>query len=263
MKIMIVGAGWLGLPLAERLQQSGHEVYATTTRAERLPMLTNRCIRALLFHADRDPFPPNPNMDLLVLTIPPGRGTDNVVVRHEARHQKVLRALDYQARIVYLSSTGVYPNTNQRVDESTPPEPVRASGAAMLAGEKVWSGSGLPLTVLRLAGLVGGDRQPGRWFAGKRNISGGLDRVNMVHRHDCLRALERVITDEKLTGVYNICADEHPVRQDFYRYQAEKYSFALPHFSETELRVGHKIVDNEKFKWEARFRYERADPMNF
>lgn len=266
MHITIIGAGWLGLPLAERLRQRGHRVLATTTTATKLATLRSCGAEPRLLDLDApEPFPKIVT-DLLVITPPPGRGAQHVVERHRNRHERLLRELvaDGTPRVVYLSSTGVYPNTNTRTDETTPPDPVRPSGAAMLAGEAVWRSSGLPWTIFRLAGLVGGTRQPGRWFAGKTNVPGGSARVNMVHRTDCLRALERTVADPTLVGIFNLCADEHPERREFYRKQAEKHGFVPPEFATgSAAEQAYKLVDNRKFKRIARFAYAHPDPNQF
>lgn len=266
MNITIIGAGWLGMPLAGRLVQRGHQVVATTTTEAKLPQLRASGVKPRLLNLDdAAPFPKF-KTDLLILTPPPGRGAENIVARHRRRHERLLRESvgDERPRIVYLSSTGVYPNLDDWVDETTPPDPVRLSGAAMLAGERIWQRSGLPFTILRLAGLVGGDRQAGRWFTGKTGMPGGQSPVNMVHREDCLRALELMVDHAELTGTYNLCADEHPVRAAFYGEQAERYGFVAPTFSEGNDSIQpYKLVGNEKFKREASFRYAHPDPRWF
>jgi UDP-glucose 6-dehydrogenase len=41
MKISIVGCGWLGLPLGEKLAKSGHQVFGSTTSVEKIATIFN------------------------------------------------------------------------------------------------------------------------------------------------------------------------------------------------------------------------------
>ena len=51
-KIGIVGAGWLGLPLAEHFRLKGYKVFATTTNEEKKTRLTELGIQSALYSED-------------------------------------------------------------------------------------------------------------------------------------------------------------------------------------------------------------------
>lgn len=82
---------------------------------------------------------------------------------------------------------------------------------------------------IRFGGLIGPERHPGRFFAGKQNIANGLAPVNLIHLDDALRVIETGIIHQQ-TGILNACAPSHPARNEFYSLAAQKAGLALPTF---------------------------------
>ena len=114
----------------------------------------------------------------------------------------------------------------------------------MLAAEEVLR-EHTNVTILRLAGLYGYGRQPGRRMAGKE-VTGGDAPVNLVHRDDVVAVITKVI-EENISGIFNVCADLHPSRREVYTAQAERLGFEPPHFIEPH-EADHKVVSSEKLK---------------
>lgn len=128
--------------------------------------------------------------------------------------------------IVYTGSTTVYSQTDgEWVDESSPAEPPHASGQILLESEKLYLGSGLPVTVLRLAGIHGPDRHAMLdKLRGRTSIlpGDGQHYLNMIHRDDVVATVLACI-DRKTAGeVFNV-SDDEPVRQiDYVRWICEQ-----------------------------------------
>lgn len=78
------------------------------------------------------------------------------------------------------------------------------------AGAGVRSRPGQPVNRPRLAGLVGPSRHPGRWLAGKTGLPGGNAPVNLVHQDDVIGILLRVLENNMLGDVFDVCANERP-----------------------------------------------------
>jgi nucleoside-diphosphate-sugar epimerase len=77
-KILLMGAGWLGLPLAKKLHEVGHEVWAST-RSENKPK-EESISQYLLFNTaqpDFTHFPEAQFFDHAVWLIPPGRSEES------------------------------------------------------------------------------------------------------------------------------------------------------------------------------------------
>jgi nucleoside-diphosphate-sugar epimerase len=269
-KVAIMGCGWLGLPLGRHLVEQGYAVQGSTTSVEKLPQLKEAGIQP--FHLeveasgmvgeDHTPFF---EADILVLNIPPGRRQGDVRTRYPNQIRWVLDACEQGTikKIILVSSTSVYPNTNGIVTEDTTLEPATDSGHALIEVETlVQSAADIASTVLRMAGLAGGSREPGRFYAGKSGLQDGDVPVNFVHQDDCIGIIQAVMEQEKWGQVYNVCADEHPIKRRFYPARAVKKGLHPPDYS-LHSDAGYKIVANEKVRRELGYSFKYPDPMVF
>lgn len=269
-KISILGAGWLGMALAKELLRRGDfQVQANTRNKDRRKELSDFFLDlnvARLNNKEQSFSKPNlklysitlPNVaskdaaffntDVLVVTLPPGRR--RVEVEH-CYSKEIFATLKYAkenktSSIIYTSSTGVYGNVSGQVTEITSPAPATASARAVLAAEKLIKNSGVPATILRLAGLFGPDRHPGRWFGGKPSIPNGDAPVNLIHQADVVSAILAVIDQKSWNKTYNVCASNHPTKSEFYTKAAAELGLKIP----VSLSGGGdgKWVDNGKLR---------------
>lgn len=267
-KISILGCGWLGLPLGAQLALSGYDIHGSTTSPEKLPVLKAQGIHPYLIRVNEQLESDNPaffQTDLLILNIPPGRRRPDVVERYPAEIKTVMEQalLGGTRRLLFISSTSVYANTNDVVFETEPLKADKGSGLALLQCEKYLRGiPHLPVTILRLAGLVGGDRKAGRFLAGKKDVRNGDAPVNLVHRDDCVAIIRQLIAQDRFGDTFNICADEHPSRKDFYQQQARKEGYEAPSFL-PEKTSQFKIISNQKIKNALNYSFLHPDPMAF
>lgn len=108
----------------------------------------------------------------MVLNIPPGlrRGANDYLSSLE-RLLPVIAASSIK-RLLFISSSGVYPQSQGVVTEATSVDaPADSySGTLAMAEQKILAlaNEGLKVTVIRFAGLVGPGRHPGRFLAGKK-----------------------------------------------------------------------------------------------
>jgi nucleoside-diphosphate-sugar epimerase len=116
--------------------------------------------------------------------------------------------------VVYLSTVGVYgDHAGAWVDEQTPPRPGMARSRERLAAEEAWQDfgarSGVPVAILRLAGIYGPGRnalvQVARGDA--RCIVKPGQVFNRIHVDDIAQAIDAALT-QKASGVFNVCDDE-------------------------------------------------------
>ncbi|MGD9900374.1 MAG: NAD-dependent epimerase/dehydratase family protein, partial [Calditrichaceae bacterium] len=201
--------------------------------------------------------------DILIINIPPGRH-DNVAENHIRQINSVIMSLLKSSikRIVFVSSTSVYGNNNKEVRESDETNPETESGKALKAAEQLLLDQSVynPV-ILRLAGLAGGDRNPGRFFAGKKQIRNGSAPVNFIHRDDCIRLIFEIVR-QNVRGIFNACADLHPSRSDFYRKTAKDLGLEPPEFVNDESG-SFKIINSDKIKKHIDYRFKYPDPMKF
>ncbi|MEO1513407.1 MAG: SDR family oxidoreductase [Bacteroidota bacterium] len=266
--ISILGAGWLGLPLGSRLHEQGYQVKGSTTRAERVSLLQENGLEAYQLKADDqlqgDGWTDFLRSDVLFLNIPPGRRRPDVANAFPRQVRQIVETAKGVGvgKVMFVSSTSVYASEGQLAKEEDVLRPETASGIALKECESyLRNEASLEVLILRMAGLVGGDRKAGRFFAGRKDIPGGASPVNMVHRDDCIEIICRLLQGDQWGEVFNVCADEHPSRADFYKAQATKDGFEPPTFLPDQK--AHKIVSNEKLKRFLSYQYQWPDPMHF
>ena len=268
--VSILGCGWLGLPLAEFLLAEGFAVKGSTTSAGKLPLLAQKGIQPFLINLQSGLVPERPDewrdflqTDILLISIPPR--TD--VYGHDA-HARQIRHFTYplifsDVKIIYISSTSVYPEKRQTADETS--EVVE--GNAMVKAEKIvleemaFEGRPPRATVLRCGGLMGYNRIPGKYVAGKTIATGDVP-VNFVHRDDVVRIIHEIIRQEKWGGVYNVVAPQHPVRRDIYARNAQEFGYAPPLYDDSQT-PGYKLVSSEKVIRELDCEFLFPDPVSF
>ena len=260
--ISILGTGWLGLPLGKFLLSKGYTVKGSTTSEHKLQQFNDLGIQPYLIDiADKsigeqsqDFF----NTDILIITIPPKRNPERYIMQMKAISASI-EANSIQ-HIIYTSSTGVYGASTGLTSEQTLLNPIKDSAKAVLQAEKILYDLNKNLTITRLAGLVGGQRNPARFLAGRQNIPNGNAPVNLVHQEDCVHVIATIIEKNIWNEVFNVCSDTHPSRNVFYTTQAEKQGLAKPVFSvDNTPATEYKMIDNQKLKRTLDYEFIHSD----
>lgn len=233
--VSIIGCGWLGFPLAQYLLSIGFEVKGSTTSEHKLPVFREAGIGSFLFQVSEQS-----QLDAIlstflqsgiwIIALPPGR-TPEKQAAYRHLFQLLSQAIPDSGvqHIIMLSSTSVYGDHNEAVDEQTLARPTEASGKLLLEMETRVSSWPVTYSLLRLGGLIGPNRHPGRFFAGKNAIADGLAPVNLVHLDDVIPAIELVINQQP-EGIVNIVAPTHPSREEFYTLASAHLGVELPQF---------------------------------
>ncbi len=251
MKIGVVGCGWLGLPLAEALVAAGHEVSGSTTSEDKLQIITQKGIEAILFQLNPMPQGINFNrlfqVDLLIINIPPGRKKNKPEF-----YEEQIKYLKYQLqsspvkKVVFISSTSYYPNTNGPVTVNTPFDLNQGSSEAVVKGEQQISQIEQALIILRCGGLMGNDRIPGKWFEGKPT-KGANTPVNYIHLDDIISTISGLIAywpAEHQHRALNLVSDHHPTRREVHEKMSKKYGFTPPIWEEPSI-IPSKLVESD------------------
>lgn len=267
-KVAIIGLGWLGMPLAQSLSRRGIDVVGSKTTPDGVDaarMSGINCYPLVLtpeLICEPDDLAQLMAVDALVITLPASRTTAGGDHYFQAVQQVVDSALAFGVpRIIFTSSTSVYGETRGRIKESSPLQPVTVAGKTLMALEQ-WLHQ-LPHTsvdILRLAGLVGTDRHPGRFLAGKTGVKGGSQGVNLVHQEDVIAAIELLLNRPKGGHLYNLCAPIHPRKRDFYPACARALQLTPPEFAVEEQEGANREIDGSEICSELGFEYLYPDP---
>lgn len=267
--VSLLGCGWLGIALAPRLQQEGFHVRGSTTRSNRLGLLSSLDIEPLLFRIEPEvgapeAFPADSTAakffesETLVIGLPPetSLGPEYHPGQIATILSRVTQSRRPPAHLVYVSSTSVYGASQGAVDESTRPLPDEGSGPILVRTESALrsyaSERGLALTIVRPGGLIGPGRHPGLFLAGRSNVANGDAPVNMISQADLVEILVSVIADvvpaPGEVAIYNAVSDHHPSRREFYTRTAEAIGVAAPVFSSAPSIESPKFVSAAKIR---------------
>ena len=252
-RVSILGCGWVGKALAIKLVQKGYEVEGTTTSANKLDYLQSHGIIPFIIdigNHDTD-FSPFLDTDTLIISITSKNSADFKHLILEIKKSKV-------RKIVFISSTSVYPNTNGLITETSP-----LNNSILIEIEELFrSNPILETTILRFGGLFGYDRKPSNFFKNNKKIRNPEGYINFIHRDDCVQIIEKIIEKNIWNLTLNACADSHPKRRDFYNNEFKKSGKTAPTFDEESMN-SYKIISNEKLKLKLDYTFKYADLMNY
>ncbi len=272
--ISILGCGWLGLPLAQRIIQDdiSTHVKGSTTTPEKIQKLEANGISAFLIQLDPDIEIDADQMkdflksDLLIVDIPPGLRRNSKGF-HIAQIEKLLPFLQESPvkTIIYISSTSVYPNLNRIVYEEDVTTPDQADSDELVVAENLFLKL-IPeknITIVRFGGLLGYDRVPGKYVQGKKDLTTKDTPVNYIHRDDAIRAIIEIIINEPQDETFNIVAPIHSKRGDVYLKTCLQFGWQPPTFTKNSTLESFKIISSKKFQDHYNFDFKYPDPINF
>jgi len=235
MTISILGCGWYGLALAKALVKQGITVKGSTTSPGKMELLSVEGIQPYLVEVNASSQSFDPEFfqcDILVISIPP-RFRKGETADYLPKINSIIHAVKQAGitQVIYTSSTGVYGDHNSEVNEHTDPLPDTESGKILLEAEKLLqSQTAFKTTILRFGGLIGPGRNPGRFFAGKKDIPNGRAPVNLIHLDDCVSIGLAVIKQDAFGKLFNAVSPDHPEKAKFYAHATLQANLPAPEF---------------------------------
>ena len=261
MKIIIVGCGWLGQQLAPALSAAGYSLTATRRTAVACDTLSPAVDCQVLDLSQ--PVEMSTQLKQLfagavvICAIAPGRQPgDNQYVESLQRLAQLMQAAKSRA-VIHFSSTGVYQGLDGVVNEAASLQLSLPRVQLLVAAEQALS-QFQPCITLRLAGLMGSGRHPGRFTAGK-TLPEPQAVINMVHSTDIVRAVLCLLAQSSPSrGVFNLSCPQAVSRQAFYQRAAELVG-TVARFSEPSTH--QRQVDPQRFIRQFAFRYQYASAV--
>ena len=165
--------------------------------------------------------------------------------------------------LVYLSTVGVYGDHDGAwVDETSECRPVSKRSKERVAAENAWrvfsDETGVPVAIIRLAGIYGPGRGPFekiRRGTARRIIKPGQV-FNRIHVDDIAQIVEAAF-ERRANGIFNGTDDEPAPPQDVLTYAAELLAHAAAARSRLRRRRAH--ADGAQFLRREQARAERQD----
>jgi nucleoside-diphosphate-sugar epimerase len=275
MRVLIIGCGYVGVPLGAELVRLGHEVFGLRRNSAAENELKAAGIQPLFGDVTQpETLAALPrDFDWVVNCVAAGGAAENY---REIYLQGTCNLLEWLTpnppkKYVYTSSTSVYgQNDGFQVKETSPTEPLAETSRILVETEKILLDAAaqnkFPAVILRVAGIYGPDR--GHWFKqflkDEAHLEGDGSRfLNMIHRDDLVGCLIATLKSGRAGEIYNAVDDEPVSHLHFFQWLAQAVDKPLPP-SEPEnpdanrrRGVTNKRVSNRKLKMELghRFKY--------
>ena len=263
--VAIVGLGWLGLPLALHLKELGWCVKGSKQSPDDAQKLHQLGIETYPFSLSDemkrlpDHIRPLFNVDALIITLPPSRFSSQQYCEYLAFLANQAKKQGVQ-HVLFTSSTSVFPDISGQFDEGSQLSAETEMGKTLIQAEQCLFQSGiLHCDILRLAGLIGKQRHPVKFLAGKHNLKQGNSPVNLVHLEDCIQAISALLMNPNGLRVYHLCAPVHPTRAEYYTKAAACYDLFTPQF-ECSDSDPKRIIMADKICRELGFTYRYPNP---
>ncbi|MFZ1787523.1 MAG: hypothetical protein WAT92_04395 [Saprospiraceae bacterium] len=250
--ISILGCGWLGMPLGTDLLKKGYEILGSTTTFEKLKILEENGIKPFLIdiHNPDGNLGDFLNAKVLIIAITSKSIPDIKRLVNKIEESKI-------QKVLFISSTSVYPFTNGIVTEET-----NTANTPLAEIEQLFiTNKTFESTIIRFGGLFGYDRKPGNFVRKDKPVEDPDGFVNLIHRDDCIAIIEQIIVKKVWNEVLNACADSHPRRRDFYLKEAQKIGANKVTFNE-DSESKYKIIASQKLKDLLNYEFIHADLMN-
>ncbi len=255
---LIVGCGYLGSRVATAWVASGRRVLALTrSRSAELTALGISPIVGDVLDPDSLTHLPDVGVVLYAVGLDrrAGRSMRDVYVQGLENVLKVVRCA---GPILYVSSTGVYGQTDgEWVDETSETNPLEESGKVVLDAEAMLRKHRADAVVLRFAGIYGPDRvlRKQALLNGEPLVGDAEKWLNLIHVHDGRDAVIAAEVKAHPGETYLIADDEPVPRRAFYTEAAEILGAPPATFvsSPTTAKEANRRIRNAKAKRELRF----------
>lgn len=275
MRVLIVGCGYVGMPLGAELVRQGHEVFGLrrTNAAEaelRAAGLTPLCAD-ITRAEDLARIPAT--FDWVANTVASTRG--GVEEYRQVYWQGIKNLMDWLhdsplKKFIYTSSTSVYGQTDgSLVKESSPTEPSSPTSRVLVETEQLLLEAvrqkKFPAAILRVAGIYGPDRGHlfRQYLKNEARMTGQGERIlNMIHRDDVAGAILTALRDARPGEIYNAADDEAVTEVHFFSWLSEVLGKYPPPFAteaeadERKRGLTQKKVSNRKLKMELGYAFK-------
>ncbi|WP_435624338.1 SDR family oxidoreductase [Flagellimonas sp.] len=252
--IGVLGCGWLGTPLAQKLVDLGFKVYGTTTSLSKMELLRDSGIEPyqIALHANSiqgeiEEF--LKKINVLIINVPPRlrkSKTESYVEKMNLLHSKIKSSS--VKHIIFASSTSVYGNLSEEITEDSVPQPITESGKQLLVCEKLFlKDKGFKTTIIRFGGLIGPNRHPVTMLSKKTGLANGNDPVNLIHLEDCIHIILTILKNGYWNEIFNAVYPFHPTKKEYYTEEALKRGIPAPGYGTIFQESTKAIVVSKNF----------------
>lgn len=237
LNVIVIGAGWLAKELQAPLALAGFKVYQTTRSPQKLHALGQTGL-LLKFSNELEPSQALQSLihgSVVICTLPASRREPESYLDSLTKLATWLRTSGALA-CIHTSSSAVYQGLSDVVNEAADLVQGNERVSLLVKGERILRDA-LPTCTLRLSGLMGPARHPGRFLSGKE-LSEPAGPVNMVHSKDCANFIVQVLKQQLWPEVFNLSCPLVCSRGDFYQRASADLGLAPPRLRTENLVTG-------------------------
>lgn len=246
-RVVIIGTGWLGHALKTYLVERGVEVESTSRQPKAGADI-------LKFNVPQSVCEVTLKDAHWVFCIPPGRQVEaqkeyTAYLESALEHATRLNAKQF----IMCSTTAVYPEGSGIYNEMSPCTAGSSRQQRLLNNETLVKKKFQNYSIVRLGGLLGPNRHPGRFLAGKTLNSSGNATINMLHQVDAIKGLTYMIENDITQPIVNLVTPHHPSKQSFYSFAAELVNAEAPVFSsdeKSERLIASRVIADLGYQFE-------------
>jgi nucleoside-diphosphate-sugar epimerase len=274
MKCLIVGCGYIGLPLGAELVRLGHEVHGLRRNASAEANLKAAGIQPLYADITKpETLAQLPReFDWVVHCVAAGGDAENYRQIYLEGTRRLVEWLSVSPpkKFLYTGSTSVYGQTDaSQVKESSPAEPLAETAKILVETEKVlleaFQQKKFPAVILRVAGIYGPERGHSfkQFLKNEARMEGDGSRfLNMIHCDDVAGCIVSALKSGRPGEIYNAVDDEPVSQKNFFEWLGAtlgKYPPpSVPENSAEDRKRGvtNKRVSNRRLKMELGYQFK-------
>lgn len=231
----MIGCGDIGFRVSRELIKQGHQVQATIHFEEGAKVPQSAGIETVIANFDYREDVPEISVHgqkLFYFMPPQGGGSSDYRMLNFCR---ILSADNYPAKVVYISTSGVYGDCgDELVTEDTPVNPQTSRAKRRISAEQQLQEQaekfGFDLVILRVTGIYGPGRLPISQLTKGHEVLKAEDapRTNRIHSLDliqiCLAAMEKGEGGD----IFNVCDGQESSMSDYFMAVADMYELPQP-----------------------------------
>ena len=270
--VAIIGCGWLGQSLAQCLKTRDIDVVGTFQSQARQTLLEEAgvasCALSLPLSADfqEQSVAPIMSKNTWVVAITPGIRQGRTDYPEKVAQLLSLARKAGVKRLILVSSTAVLNGLTGDVDEYAKATAVDQKVSLIQMAEQAIltaQSNEMETAIIRMAGLIGEDRHPGRFLRKGKVYEHGNAPVNLIHQKDATGLLIKLVEAEVVSGVYHGVSPDTLSKQVYYQQAAQVLGLPAPEFEtiarDTEFKrivsprtdqlLGYQYQIDDLVKW--------------
>jgi nucleoside-diphosphate-sugar epimerase len=268
----IIGCGWLGTALAKELLATNQHVLATTGHDESADKLVkqgisaNKLILPTVLSVEQLAKNTIFSAAQLVICIPPRLKRGQHDYPEKIKQLVAAAEIGGVEHIILISSTAVYNGLSGKVNEQQVLDFTAEKVQVMHDAEQALLTFTGQANIIRLSGLIGPERHPGRFLSAKKAVANPEGLVNLIHQTDAVGIIKALLLRQSEASlnkaIFNGVSEAHPSRERFYQKAAKALGLPQPTFIQTTeetIPVLCKEVEGDKVGKELNYQFVYND----